>query len=66
MRKLTKKQKSLIIDFITANSSAPFFAGYDVIDSNGAIANLNKYEAVYSDIERFYTDTMVSWIGSKS
>ena len=61
MRKLTKKQKILIIDFINANSSAPVFAGYDLIDSNGAIASLNEYETVYSDIERFYTDTIVAW-----
>jgi len=61
MRKLNKKQKSLIIDFINANNSAQVFAEYDLIDSTGAIAALNDYEAVHTDIERFYTDTVVAW-----
>ena len=56
MRKLTKKQKSLIDSFIKNNRSAPMFASCSIIDNGGLIENLNRYESCWSDIERYYAD----------
>ena len=56
MRKLNKKQKSMIDTFITNNRSGGMFLQVSVIDSDGAIENVNNYESCWSDIERYYTD----------
>ena len=56
MRKLNKKQKSMIDSFINNNRSGGMFLPVSVIDSDGAIENVNNYESCWSDIERYYTD----------
>ena len=57
MRKLNKKQKALIDTFVKNNKTAPMYLSCDVIDSSGAIENLNNYDSCWSDIERYYTDS---------
>ena len=56
MRKLNKKQKSMIDTFINNSRSGGMFLPVSVIDSDGAIENVNNYESCWSDIERYYTD----------
>ncbi len=56
MRKLNKKQKSMIDTFIKNNQAGGMFLSASVIDSDGAIENVNRYESCWSDIERYYTD----------
>ena len=58
MRKLNKKQKSIIDTFINNNRSGGMFLSASVIDNDGAIENINNYESCWSDIERYYSDTM--------
>jgi len=57
MKKLKKKQKHLIIDFIENNLSAPQYLPCSEIDPSGAIENLNRYENCCNDIEEFYSDS---------
>ena len=56
MRKLNKKQKSMIDTFIKNNGSGGMFLSASVIDNDGAIENVNRYESCWSDIERYYSD----------
>ena len=56
MRKLNKKQKSMIDTFIANNRSAGSYLSTSVIDPTGAIENINNYESCWSDIERYYSD----------
>lgn len=56
MRKLNKKQKNMIDTFIKNNQSGGMFLSVSVIDSDGSIENVNRYETCWSDIERYYTD----------
>ena len=58
MRKLNKKQKNMIDTFIKNNQSGGVFLPIGVIDVDGSIENVNRYESCWSDIERYYTDTM--------
>jgi len=57
MRKLNKKQKSMIDTFINNNKSGGLFLPCSVIDNGGMIENVNNYDGCWSDIERYYTDT---------
>ena len=52
MKKLNKKQKTMIDVFINNNRSAGMFLPVSVIDPSGAIENVNDYESCWSDIER--------------
>jgi len=56
MRKLNNTQKKMIDNFIKNNRSAGIFLSCSVIDSSGEIENINNYESVCSDIERYYSD----------
>ena len=58
MRKLNKKQKSMIDTFINNNRSGGMFLPVSVIDPSGDIENVNNYESCWSDIERYYTDNV--------
>jgi len=58
MRKLNKKQKTMIDVFIKNNRSAGMFLPVSVIDPSGDIENVNNYESCWSDIERYYTDNV--------
>ncbi len=58
MRKLNKKQKTMIDTFIKNNRSAGMFLPCQVIDPSGAIENMNDYESCWSDIERYYADNV--------
>jgi hypothetical protein len=58
MRKLNKKQKTMIDVFINNNRSAGMFLPVSVIDPSGDIENVNNYESCWSDIERYYTDNV--------
>jgi len=58
MRKLNNTQKKMIDNFIKNNRSAGIFLPCSVIDSSGEIENINSYESVWSDIERYYSDNV--------
>lgn len=59
MKKLNKKQENLILNFIKNNKSAPTYLSCDQIDPDGSIENLNNYESCWSDIEKFYFDSVM-------
>ncbi len=46
----------MIDTFIKNNQSGGMFLSVSVIDSDGSIENVNRYETCWSDIERYYTD----------
>jgi len=57
MRKLNSTQKKMIDNFIKNNRSAPASLSCSIIDPAGEIENKNWYETVWSDIERYYSDS---------
>jgi len=57
MRKLNSTQKKMIDRFVEANRSAPASLSCSIIDPAGEIENKNWYETVWSDIERYYSDS---------
>jgi hypothetical protein len=62
MRKLNKKQKTLITDNVNINHARDkraFFIIADTLQNYDAINNINIYENLDTDIERFYNDQMV-------
>tara|TARA_R110000744_G_C19151509_1_gene539449 strand:- start:523 stop:726 length:204 start_codon:yes stop_codon:yes gene_type:complete len=56
MRKLNKKQKQLIENFIKDNPMALQFLPIESIDHSGKIENCNWYESCWNDIEIYYSD----------